>query len=125
MTVRVRFAPSPTGHLHVGGARTAIFNWLSAPSTTAPEDMRARERILQTRMNYMHRAMAADDALYAVLSPAQRKTFDRMLTGYNEGARLPTGAPPAATTTAAGGAPMMYPMVGGCGLLCTAGIAEY
>ena len=26
--VRVRFAPSPTGHLHVGGARTAIFNWL-------------------------------------------------------------------------------------------------
>ncbi|HLB59663.1 MAG TPA: glutamate--tRNA ligase [Bdellovibrionota bacterium] len=26
--VRVRFAPSPTGHLHVGGARTALFNWL-------------------------------------------------------------------------------------------------
>src|SRR5437762_3772082 len=30
MTVRVRFAPSPTGHLHVGGARTAIFNWFFA-----------------------------------------------------------------------------------------------
>lgn len=30
MTVRVRFAPSPTGHLHVGGARTALFNWLFA-----------------------------------------------------------------------------------------------
>lgn len=30
MNVRVRFAPSPTGHLHVGGARTAIFNWLFA-----------------------------------------------------------------------------------------------
>jgi nondiscriminating glutamyl-tRNA synthetase len=28
--LRVRFAPSPTGHLHVGGARTAIFNWLFA-----------------------------------------------------------------------------------------------
>jgi glutamyl-tRNA synthetase len=28
--VRVRFAPSPTGHLHVGGARTAIYNWLFA-----------------------------------------------------------------------------------------------
>jgi glutamyl-tRNA synthetase len=27
---RVRFAPSPTGHLHVGGARTALFNWLYA-----------------------------------------------------------------------------------------------
>ena len=28
--VRVRFAPSPTGHLHLGGARTALFNWLYA-----------------------------------------------------------------------------------------------
>src|SRR6476659_6096142 len=28
--VRVRFAPSPTGYLHVGGARTALFNWLLA-----------------------------------------------------------------------------------------------
>jgi glutamyl-tRNA synthetase len=30
MTVRVRFAPSPTGHLHIGGARTALYNWLFA-----------------------------------------------------------------------------------------------
>lgn len=29
-TVKVRFAPSPTGHLHIGGARTALFNWLFA-----------------------------------------------------------------------------------------------
>ena len=28
--VRTRFAPSPTGFLHVGGARTALFNWLYA-----------------------------------------------------------------------------------------------
>ncbi|MGH9359316.1 MAG: glutamate--tRNA ligase family protein, partial [Terriglobia bacterium] len=28
--VRVRFAPSPTGYLHVGGARTALYNWLFA-----------------------------------------------------------------------------------------------
>jgi glutamyl-tRNA synthetase len=28
MSVRLRFAPSPTGYLHVGGARTALFNWL-------------------------------------------------------------------------------------------------
>jgi glutamyl/glutaminyl-tRNA synthetase len=27
---RVRFAPSPTGYLHVGGARTALFNWFFA-----------------------------------------------------------------------------------------------
>jgi glutamyl-tRNA synthetase len=30
MSTRVRFAPSPTGYLHVGGARTALFNWLYA-----------------------------------------------------------------------------------------------
>lgn len=33
MTPRVRFAPSPTGYLHVGGARTALFNWLYARHT--------------------------------------------------------------------------------------------
>jgi len=35
MTVRVRFAPSPTGYLHVGGARTALFNWLFARKSGA------------------------------------------------------------------------------------------
>lgn len=30
MTVRLRFSPSPTGYLHVGGARTALYNWLVA-----------------------------------------------------------------------------------------------
>ncbi len=33
MSIRVRFAPSPTGYLHVGGARTALFNWLHARQT--------------------------------------------------------------------------------------------
>ena len=32
-SVRVRFAPSPTGYLHVGGGRTALFNWLYARHT--------------------------------------------------------------------------------------------
>ena len=30
MSVRTRFAPSPTGYLHIGGVRTALFNWLYA-----------------------------------------------------------------------------------------------
>ena len=29
-SINVRFAPSPTGELHIGGARTALFNWLFA-----------------------------------------------------------------------------------------------
>lgn len=32
--VRVRFAPSPTGPLHIGGVRTALFNYLFAKNTT-------------------------------------------------------------------------------------------
>ena len=28
MAIRTRFAPSPTGYLHIGGVRTALFNWL-------------------------------------------------------------------------------------------------
>ena len=30
MTVRTRFAPSPTGYMHIGGMRSALFNWLFA-----------------------------------------------------------------------------------------------
>ncbi|RKX49523.1 MAG: glutamate--tRNA ligase, partial [Thermotogae bacterium] len=30
--IKCRFAPSPTGHMHVGGVRTALFNWLFARS---------------------------------------------------------------------------------------------
>ena len=30
LMVRTRFAPSPTGYLHIGGVRTALFNWLYA-----------------------------------------------------------------------------------------------
>ena len=33
MSIVTRFAPSPTGYLHVGGARTALYSWLHARKT--------------------------------------------------------------------------------------------
>src|SRR5262245_24381491 len=41
--IRVRFAPSPTGYLHVGGARTAPFNWLSARRRRRPSVLRIED----------------------------------------------------------------------------------
>jgi glutamyl-tRNA synthetase len=41
--IRVRFAPSPTGWLHVGGARTALFNWLYARQQNAPFVLRIED----------------------------------------------------------------------------------
>lgn len=41
--VRVRFAPSPTGNLHVGGARTALFNWLFAKSNNGTMVLRIED----------------------------------------------------------------------------------
>lgn len=41
--IRVRFAPSPTGHLHIGGVRTAIFNWLFAHSTGGTYSLRIED----------------------------------------------------------------------------------
>ena len=48
----MRFAPSPTGHLHVGGARTALFNWLFArhhQGGLSPPDRGHRSRPLDRR----------------------------------------------------------------------------
>ena len=40
---RVRFAPRPTGYLHVGGARTALFNWLFARQTGGTSVLRMED----------------------------------------------------------------------------------
>src|SRR6201988_4763089 len=41
--VRVRFAPSPTGYLHLGGARPALFNWLFARNQRGPFVLRIED----------------------------------------------------------------------------------
>jgi glutamyl-tRNA synthetase len=60
VTVRVRFAPSPTGHLHVGGARTAIFNWLFARHHNGAFIIRVEDTD-QARSTRESEAMVLDD----------------------------------------------------------------
>ncbi|MEQ8967203.1 MAG: glutamate--tRNA ligase [Azospirillaceae bacterium] len=58
MTVVTRFAPSPTGFLHIGGARTALFNWLYA---------RAKGGRFLLRVEDTDRARSTDEAVQAIL----------------------------------------------------------
>lgn len=59
--VRVRFAPSPTGYLHVGSARTALFNWLFARHHKGTFILRIedtdRERSTEDSIRQIHEAM--------------------------------------------------------------------
>jgi glutamyl-tRNA synthetase len=57
-SVRVRFAPSPTGHLHVGGARTALFNWLFA---------RHQAGVFLLRIEDTDRDRSTDEAIHQIL----------------------------------------------------------
>ena len=58
--VRVRFAPSPTGHLHIGGARTALFNYLFAKRHGGTFVLRIEDTDL-TRSSYESERVIIDD----------------------------------------------------------------
>ncbi len=62
MTVVTRFAPSPTGFLHIGGARTALFNWLFA---------RHHGGTFLLRIEDTDRKRSTDDAITAILDGLQ------------------------------------------------------
>jgi len=56
--VRVRFAPSPTGELHIGGARTALFNWLFARHNEGKLILRIEDTdVVRSRENFSKSAM--------------------------------------------------------------------
>ena len=57
MSVVTRFAPSPTGYLHLGGARTALFNWLYA---------RGRGGRFRLRIEDTDRARSTESAVEAI-----------------------------------------------------------
>lgn len=56
--VRVRFAPSPTGELHIGGARTALFNWLFARHSKGKVILRIEDTdVIRSRQNFSKSVM--------------------------------------------------------------------
>ena len=81
--VRVRFAPSPTGHLHVGGARTALFNWLYA---------RHHRGAFVLRVEDTDRARSTDEDLAAILEALEWLGLDwdegPPTPGYRQSERL-------------------------------------
>jgi glutamyl-tRNA synthetase len=56
--VRVRFAPSPTGYLHIGGVRTALFNWLFARQTNG---------VFILRIEDTDQSRSTDEAIDAIM----------------------------------------------------------
>ena len=60
MTVRVRFAPSPTGYLHIGGARTALYNYLYAKAVGGTFILRIEDTDLE-RSNSEYEKLQMDD----------------------------------------------------------------
>jgi glutamyl-tRNA synthetase len=76
---RLRFAPSPTGHLHIGGARTALFNWLYARQTKGVFLLRIedtdRERSTQ---EYVHSIMQGMEWLRLDWDEGPYHQLDRM-----------------------------------------------
>ena len=60
--VRVRFAPSPTGHLHIGSFRTALFNWLFARHNNGTFLVRIEDTdIERSKQEYQESIMQALD----------------------------------------------------------------
>ena len=58
--MRVRFAPSPTGHLHVGNARTALFNWLLARGQQGTFILRIEDTDLERSTKASEQAILSD-----------------------------------------------------------------
>jgi len=84
MTIKTRFAPSPTGYLHVGGARTALFSWLYARRHGGQFVLRIEdtdlERSTEDSVNAILEAMDWLDLDYDEGPYYQTQRFDR----YNE-----------------------------------------
>ena len=81
MNIKTRFAPSPTGYLHIGGARTALFSWLYARHNQGKFVLRIedtdRERSTQESVDAILRGMEWLGMDYDEGPYYQTERFDR------------------------------------------------
>ena len=82
--VRVRFAPSPTGYLHIGGVRTALFNWLYA---------RQQKGVFILRIEDTDRSRSTEESIQAIIEGMRWVGLD-----WDEGPAL-DGSPARAKTS--------------------------
>ena len=78
--VRTRFAPSPTGYLHLGGARTALFNYLFARSNGGRFVLRVEDTDLERSTRRSEEAVLADLAWLGLQWDEGRTAFRRAST---------------------------------------------
>lgn len=79
-SVKVRFAPSPTGYLHIGGARTALFNWLFA---------RHNKGVFLLRIEDTDQQRSTEEATQAILDSMKWLGLDWDEGPYFQSQRLP------------------------------------
>ncbi len=77
--IRVRFAPSPTGYLHIGGARTALFNWLFA---------RHNKGVFLLRIEDTDQQRSTEEATQAILDSMKWLGLDWDAGPYSQSQRL-------------------------------------
>jgi nondiscriminating glutamyl-tRNA synthetase len=105
--VRVRFAPSPTGHLHVGGARTALFNWLFAKQRGGSFVLRIEDTDT-VRSSRDFEGAALEDLRWLGLTWDEGPDVGGELGPYRQSDRLETYAEHAARLVAGGKAFRCY-----------------
>jgi glutamyl-tRNA synthetase len=86
--MRVRFAPSPTGYLHVGGARSALFNWLAARQSGGAFILRIEDTD-RTRLNEDSIRAITDGLTWLGLEWDEGPGKDSRLGPYIQSERLP------------------------------------
>ena len=99
--VVTRFAPSPTGYLHIGGARTALFNWLFAKRHNGKFLLRIedtdRTRSTQEAIDAIHEGMhwlglESDGEVFYQFARADRHAEVALEMLKNQGLKFKTGA---------------------------------